>query len=70
MGIPQKTFRRMIASLIPGARFVSLDSPNHLLLESEPAWLRFLEEADAFLPGTAPTSAAFADLTPRERDLL
>jgi pimeloyl-ACP methyl ester carboxylesterase/DNA-binding CsgD family transcriptional regulator len=61
---------RMIASLIPGARFVSLDSPNHLLLESEPAWRRFLEEAEAFLPGTATTSPAFADLTPRERDLL
>ena len=61
---------RMLASLIPGARFVSLDSPNHLLLESEPAWRRFLEEAEAFLPGTATTSPAFADLTPRERDLL
>ena len=56
--------------LIPGARFVSLDSQNHLLLESEPAWRRFLEEAEAFLPGTASASPAFADLTPRERDLL
>jgi pimeloyl-ACP methyl ester carboxylesterase/DNA-binding CsgD family transcriptional regulator len=61
---------RLIASRIPGARFVSLDSANHLLLESEPAWRRFLEEAQAFLPGTAATSPALAALTPRERDLL
>ena len=61
---------RLLASLIPGARFVSLDSPNHLLLESEPAWRRFLEEAEAFLPGTSSTSPALAALTPRERDLL
>ena len=61
---------RLLASLIPGARFVSLDSENHLLLESEPAWQRFLDEVDAFLPGSVSTSPAFADLTPRERDLL
>ena len=60
----------MLASLIPGARFVSLDSPNHLLLESEPAWRRFLEEAEAFLPGSTSAPAAFAELTARERDLL
>jgi pimeloyl-ACP methyl ester carboxylesterase/DNA-binding CsgD family transcriptional regulator len=61
---------RLIASMIPGARFVSLDSPNHLLLETEPAWRRFLEESEAFLPGTSSTSPALAALTPRERDLL
>ncbi|MFO1303196.1 MAG: alpha/beta fold hydrolase [Burkholderiales bacterium] len=61
---------RLLAGLIPGARFVSLDSANHLLLESEPAWKRFLEEMDAFLPGGANAPAAFGGLTPRERDLL
>lgn len=61
---------RMLASLIPGARFVSLEGQNHLLLESEPAWRRFLEEAVAFLPGATSTPHAFTDLTPRERDLL
>jgi pimeloyl-ACP methyl ester carboxylesterase/DNA-binding CsgD family transcriptional regulator len=61
---------RMLATLIPGARFVSLDSQNHLLLESEPAWQRFLEEMQAFLPGGAVSSHAFMELTPRERDLL
>ena len=36
---------RRLASLIPGARFVELDSPNHMLLPEEPAWARFVEEA-------------------------
>ena len=38
-----------IAELIPDARFVPLDSRNHLLLPDEPAWQRFLSEIDAFL---------------------
>ena len=38
-----------IAKRIPGARFVSLPGRNHLILESEPAFLRFLQEIDAFL---------------------
>ena len=29
---------RMLAAAIPGARFVPLDSRNHILLEHEPAW--------------------------------
>jgi hypothetical protein len=36
-------------ALILGARFVPLDSGNHLILESEPAFPRFLEEMRAFL---------------------
>jgi pimeloyl-ACP methyl ester carboxylesterase/DNA-binding CsgD family transcriptional regulator len=60
---------RLIAGLIPGARFVPLESNNHLLLESEPAWQRFLDEVRAFLPAETPRDAAFAGLTPRERDL-
>jgi pimeloyl-ACP methyl ester carboxylesterase/DNA-binding CsgD family transcriptional regulator len=60
---------RILASLIPGARFAPLASRNHILLESEPAWKRFLEEVDAFLP-SAPGNGAFADLTARERELL
>ena len=31
---------RLIAAGIPGARFVELDSDNHVILESEPAWAR------------------------------
>lgn len=40
---------RHLAAAIPGARFMALDSANHLLLEDEPAWGRFLGEARAFL---------------------
>src|SRR5258706_4930427 len=32
---------RLVASGIPGAEFVELDSRNHILLEHEPAWQRF-----------------------------
>jgi pimeloyl-ACP methyl ester carboxylesterase/DNA-binding winged helix-turn-helix (wHTH) protein len=38
-----------LASLIDGARFVSLDSDGHLLLEGEPAWERFTREVSGFL---------------------
>jgi len=40
---------RQLAALIPGARFVSLDSRNHVLLEHEPAWAHFVAEVRAFL---------------------
>jgi pimeloyl-ACP methyl ester carboxylesterase/DNA-binding SARP family transcriptional activator len=41
---------RELASGIRGARFVPLDSRNHLILEHEQAWPRFLAEISAFLP--------------------
>ena len=40
---------RRLAGLIPGARFVPLEGRNHLLLESEPAWPRFVTEVRRFL---------------------
>lgn len=40
---------REIATGIPGARFLSLDSDNHLLAEADPALPRFVEEMTAFL---------------------
>jgi pimeloyl-ACP methyl ester carboxylesterase/DNA-binding winged helix-turn-helix (wHTH) protein len=40
---------RILAEEIPNARFVPLSSANHLLLEEEPAWRKFLEELAAFL---------------------
>jgi pimeloyl-ACP methyl ester carboxylesterase/DNA-binding winged helix-turn-helix (wHTH) protein len=40
---------RVLATLIPGSRFVALESCNHILLADEPAWPRFLEEVEAFL---------------------
>src|SRR5260370_8952940 len=46
--VPFEAGRRMAAG-IPGARFVPLESQNHLVLESEPAFARFLEELRSFL---------------------
>jgi pimeloyl-ACP methyl ester carboxylesterase/DNA-binding SARP family transcriptional activator len=40
---------RELASGIPGARFVTLEGENHLLLEQEPAFPKFLAEVRAFL---------------------
>jgi pimeloyl-ACP methyl ester carboxylesterase/DNA-binding winged helix-turn-helix (wHTH) protein len=40
---------RKLAALIPGARFVPLEGRNHVLLESEPAWPRFVEQVRSFL---------------------
>ncbi|MGE0096548.1 MAG: alpha/beta fold hydrolase [Alphaproteobacteria bacterium] len=42
---------RQMAAAIPNARFVALNSKNHLLLEHEPAAERFLEEVRLFLGG-------------------
>jgi len=40
---------RALATGIPGARFIILESQNHVLLEQEPAMERFLAEVKAFL---------------------
>jgi hypothetical protein len=40
---------RILAAAIPQARFVSLPSDNHLVLEREPAWTIFLRELGEFL---------------------
>jgi DNA-binding NarL/FixJ family response regulator len=60
---------RILAALIPDARFVPLESRNHILLETEPAWSRFLQEIEAFLLSAA-GAGAFAELTARERQLV
>ena len=46
--VPFELGRRMAAG-IPGARLVPLESPNHIMLEGEPALERFLEELKAFI---------------------
>jgi pimeloyl-ACP methyl ester carboxylesterase/DNA-binding CsgD family transcriptional regulator len=62
---------RRFATLISGARFVPLESRNHILLEHESAWRRWLDEARAFLPGAAPSAGGtFTGLTPREAELV
>jgi class 3 adenylate cyclase/pimeloyl-ACP methyl ester carboxylesterase len=44
---------RRLAAGIPGARFVSLPSRNHLILEDEPAFPRFLQEIRGFFGHSA-----------------
>ena len=71
---------RQLGALIPNARMVSLESRNHLLLESEPAWQTCLSEIRKFLevdpPGGVPSGPAVqADiqpdrLTPREIEVI
>jgi len=61
-----------LASLIPGSHFVPVDSPNHFCMPSELAFEGVLTEILQFIGGgrTAGSDTAFADLTPRERDVL
>ncbi|HZM64767.1 MAG TPA: alpha/beta fold hydrolase, partial [Nakamurella sp.] len=40
---------RRLAAEIPGARLVTLESANHVLLADDPAWPVFLSEIDEFL---------------------
>jgi pimeloyl-ACP methyl ester carboxylesterase/DNA-binding CsgD family transcriptional regulator len=66
---------KLMASLIPGAEFVTLDSANHVILEDEPAWPHLRAELRRFLPATATTEdtdpgAGFGELTEREREVL
>lgn len=66
---------RLIAGLIPGARFVPLESRNHVLLNTEPAWQQLVEAFDDFLP-PLPARPAGApgfpldELTAREHQVL
>jgi len=63
---------RRIASLIPNARLVALESQNHALLAREPAWPVLLSEVRAFLAGGPETAAADNDsgLSRREVEVL
>ena len=64
---------RKLAALIPGARFVPLESKNHLPFPEEPAWHTFVAEARPFLaaenPGAGARTGAPA-LTPRQLEVL
>jgi pimeloyl-ACP methyl ester carboxylesterase/DNA-binding winged helix-turn-helix (wHTH) protein len=42
-----------LARAIPNARFVALESKNHLILSHEPAWPHFMREISAFLGGNS-----------------
>ncbi len=71
---------RKLAALIPGARFVPLESSNHIPFEDEPAWAQFVREVRPFLAADAaadPAEAVVAtppeanrSLTPRQVEIL
>src|SRR5258708_4417302 len=44
---------RIIAGLIPGSRFITLETRNHLMMQNEPAWQDFLAAVTAFYPPCA-----------------
>lgn len=57
-----------LASLVPGARFVPLDTDNHVLVAHDAGFGRFFEELRAFLPSNAP--ASLKGLTTREGEIV
>jgi pimeloyl-ACP methyl ester carboxylesterase/DNA-binding CsgD family transcriptional regulator len=63
-----------VAELIKDARFVPLESRNHVLLEGEPAWEQFTSEIDNFLAVPVGESAILGDmaqaLTAREHQVI
>ncbi|RXT44592.1 helix-turn-helix transcriptional regulator [Bosea sp. Tri-44] len=62
-----------LAAAIPGARFVPLESKNHVLLPEEPAWAVFHAELAAFLgwdKPAQPRAIAQAGLTAAETAIL
>jgi pimeloyl-ACP methyl ester carboxylesterase/DNA-binding CsgD family transcriptional regulator len=64
---------REIASGVPGARLVPLESSNHIILADEPAWLVYLDEVETFLAADRVAGRPGADLSvlsPRELDVL
>lgn len=61
---------RLLAGLIPGARFVVIRSRNHILLEHEPGWQQWLAEARAFLPPDQLGDDPLFQLTRREGEVL
>jgi RNA polymerase sigma factor (sigma-70 family) len=70
--VPYEEGRRL-ASLLPNARFVTLETDNHILQEGEPAWEVFLSQLRAFLFDDERARAAAADLSElseREREVL
>ena len=62
---------RLLATLIPDARFVVLEGRNHILLADEPAWAQFRAELHAFLGRAEPSPAeGLPDLSDRELEVL
>jgi pimeloyl-ACP methyl ester carboxylesterase/DNA-binding CsgD family transcriptional regulator len=63
---------RLVASLIPNSRFVTLQTRNHLIPQQDPAWRELLDAVAAFYPPAqaARAGASFPELTTREREVL
>jgi len=66
---------RASAALIPGARFVALDSRNHIVLDCEAAWLQLVAALDDFLPAepvlpAGSGGAPLDELSAREHEVL
>ncbi len=67
---------RLLAAGIPGARFVTLEGRNHILLENEPAWELFRATFAQFLgheagmPEVVVAPNALDELTTRETEIL
>jgi pimeloyl-ACP methyl ester carboxylesterase/DNA-binding CsgD family transcriptional regulator len=68
---------REVAAYIPGARFAILDSKNHVLMQTEPAWNYFWNEFYGFLGVDSVSKAevsvedkVWSELSARERDVL
>jgi pimeloyl-ACP methyl ester carboxylesterase/DNA-binding CsgD family transcriptional regulator len=66
--VPHEEGRRL-ASLLPDARFVTLESENHILQEDEPAWQEFVTQVRAFLGGDEP-APDIGELSARECEVL
>lgn len=61
---------RALAMTIPGSEFVPLNSNNHVLLESEPAWSDLCSALHGFLGHSTALLRADVGLTAAERDVL
>src|ERR1051326_8658811 len=61
---------RAVAAQIPGARFIPVDSRNHVNVDSEPAWPQLVAALEEFMLARLPEIAALDKLTAREKDVL
>ena len=60
---------RLMASLIPEARFVPLPGRSNILHRAEPAWPLWLSEVRRFLRQPSADGRQFSNLSPRESEL-